>query len=256
MAAKSKVITTMARPGRWDAPFDPNMTDADVEELMRLPEFASVDASAFPRHLPLAAILKNDTRIVQYQTGDLVIRKGDYGNTAFLVLKGMLRVVVSPDLPPDVLGRLTSRKKSWSSALAQLWTNSDVPEVRDTDRYLTREAKDGMALSHVPGKVGESKAATTHINLPNVFATLSDYHTLVLEEHAIVGEVAALTRAPRTATVVAQNNPTVLEIRWQALRDISKYAANWRAVIDRLYREHVPKTVLQASPIFSALDKN
>ena len=94
---------TMMRPHRWDVPFDSDMTDADVEALMSVPAIANVRADAFPPHIPLRGILRNDAKIVTYQPGDIVCREGDYGSSAFLILSGSVCVVLSPSLPRNVL---------------------------------------------------------------------------------------------------------------------------------------------------------
>src|SRR5882672_8075518 len=136
------VATAMTvRPHRWDVPFGADMADADVDALMALPEIANVRADACPQHIPLRGILRNDARIVSFQPGDIVFREGDYGNSAFLVLTGGVRVVLAPGLPPDLLGRQPVHKKGFFEALSQLWTNSRVSEVRDTERYNHTQAR-------------------------------------------------------------------------------------------------------------------
>ncbi|MBT7520664.1 MAG: hypothetical protein HN646_00145, partial [Nitrospina sp.] len=77
-------ITTQSRPQRWDEPFGADMTDADVERLLSIPEIKAIEAEKFPSRISLAGILRNDSRIVRYKVGDIVIREGDYGNSAFL----------------------------------------------------------------------------------------------------------------------------------------------------------------------------
>ena len=47
------------RPQRWDEPFG-EMTDADVDALLRIEPFRSIDASAFPPTVPLRGILRGD----------------------------------------------------------------------------------------------------------------------------------------------------------------------------------------------------
>ena len=125
------VAPTMMRPHRWDVPFDSDMTDADVEALMSIPAIANVQASAFPAHIPLRGILHNDTRIVSYQTGDIVCREGDYGSSAFLILSGAVRVVLSPSLPRNVLGHRivrTQRRRHHKPHLALLQHMRQSPE--------------------------------------------------------------------------------------------------------------------------------
>lgn len=110
------------RPQRWDEPFG-RMTDSDVGYLLKIEPFCSIDASAFPPTLPLRGILQGDTRIVRYEPGDLIVREGDYGNSAFLVLSGTVRVVLER-LSPKLLGRAERPQRTWRQAIAQLWQNS------------------------------------------------------------------------------------------------------------------------------------
>ena len=114
---------TIARPQRWDSPFDSEMTDAMVEGLLEVKEIAGIQTDKFPARIPLEGILKNDTRIINYESGDIIVRQGDYGNSAFLVLDGDLRVVVSPGLPSDIMGRIDETQRTFFNSLSQLWTN-------------------------------------------------------------------------------------------------------------------------------------
>ena len=150
---------------------------------MSIPAIANVRADAFPPHIPLRGILRNDARIVSYQPGDIVCREGDYGSSAFLILSGAVRVVLSPSLPRAVLGRQPVHKKGFFGALSQLWTNSRAPEVRDIARY-----RDIRAQSR-----GESGTGT-HIFLQDVPGVLDHHRTISLPAGQIFGELAALGR--------------------------------------------------------------
>ena len=84
---------TMERPQRWDYPFDDSVTDADIAMLLRRPEFSAIQPNLFPKTVPLEGVLRNDCRILKLTPGDIVIREGDYGSSAFLVMRGTLRVI-------------------------------------------------------------------------------------------------------------------------------------------------------------------
>src|SRR5438046_8055993 len=86
-----------------------------VDRLLAIEPFRSIDASAFPPTLPLRGILMGDTRIGHYQAGDVVVREGDYGHSAFLVLSGSVRVVLQP-LDPALLGREGPPRRRWLHA--------------------------------------------------------------------------------------------------------------------------------------------
>ena len=100
------------RPQRWDAPFCPDMSDEAVSGLMDKLPFRAMNEAGFSSKLPLRGILKNDCRINRYQAGDIVIRQGDYGNSAFLILEGTALVSLAP-MPPELLGRSPAATRSW-----------------------------------------------------------------------------------------------------------------------------------------------
>ena len=187
------------------------MTDDDVAMLRRLPELAGIDPEKFPPHTSLDSILKTDTRIMRYDAGDIVVREGDYGNSAFLILDGTCRVILAPGLPRSQLGRQETTRKGFFEALAQLWKNKRVPEVRNYAAAQSRDAKER----------DDNKGRTFLQDIP---AILNEHKTAQLGRGLLFGELAALGRIPRTATVFAETEAVLLEIRWQGLREVRRYA--------------------------------
>ncbi len=234
-------VETIARPQRWDSPFGPDMTDGDVDQLLPNPVLAAVECDRFPSHTPPRDILRYDTRIVTYGPGDIVVREKDYGNSAFLVLEGYLRVVLAPSLQQNLLGRQNVQKKGYFAALTQLWTNNWKPELRNPERYADQS---------VHGEVGEAGA---HVFLQDVPAVLKEHRTAQLGPDDLFGELAALGRIPRTATVIAETAARVLEIRWQGLRELRRFDPGWRRKIDEAYRERALVVALREAPMFSHL---
>jgi Fe-S-cluster-containing dehydrogenase component/CRP-like cAMP-binding protein len=238
-------IVTQSRPQRWDQPFGSDMTDADVERLLEIPEIKAIEAEKFPSGISLSGILRNDSRIVRYKAGDIVIREGDYGNSAFLVFNGSLRVVMAPGLPGEMLGRSKIKKKNFWQSLKQLWTQKIVPEFRDVKRYnLKAGLRDSADLS------------STRVFLQDVPTVLDSNKTATIAEGSLFGELAALGRTPRTATIFAELDSELLEIRWQGLRELRKYDQGWRRLIDERYRQNALKAHLGATSIFSHLESD
>ena len=196
----------VARPQRWDEPFG-EMTERDVDQLLRIEPFRSIDASAFPPALPLRDILRGDTRLVPFADGDLVVREGDYGSSAFLVLVGSVRVVLER-LKPELLGRDQPARRGWWQAVAQLWGNSRLPEVR---RAVGPSNKVNGVLNT------RQVENTTHVFLQDIPRLLEHTGTVQLGPGEMFGELAALSRTPRSATVLADAAAVLLEIRWQGL---------------------------------------
>ena len=229
------------RPQRWDSAFDAEMSEADVNRLLELRPFCEMDPAKFSKRTPLRGILKNDARIRRFRSGEIIVRAGDYGSSAFLVLTGNARVVLSPGLPEAMLGRRPSQYKTLFQIVAQFWTNPRDPEVR-TPAELAQTG--GVEIGRERG-----------VFLQDVPRILDEHKTATMSPGDFFGEIAALSRSPRTATIFAVGDKTeLLEIRWQGLRDLLRFDDRLRQHIDRIYRERTLATHLRAIPIFQHLN--
>jgi Fe-S-cluster-containing dehydrogenase component/CRP-like cAMP-binding protein len=226
----------LKRPQRWEQPFGEGLTDADVADLLGRAPFCDMDRGKFPPSLPLEEILRNDTRLTTYEDGEMIIREGDFGSSAFLILTGRVNVVLK-NLPRRLLGRTAPQRQSWLSTLARWWTNPRYPEVRQR----AAAEKQGAA------------PARRRIFLQDIPAILGPNDQIELHEGHVFGELAALARTPRSATVIAQGRVQLLEVRWQGLRDILRYDEALRRHIDRLYRENSLRIHLRETPLLSRL---
>jgi Fe-S-cluster-containing dehydrogenase component/CRP-like cAMP-binding protein len=232
----------VARPKRWDVPLDSQMSEAAVDKLLTISPFAEMDTDAFSRRVPLRGILKNDCRIKGYQKGDLVIRQGDYGNTAFLILDGELLVTLAP-LPPDISGRQTVRRKSWLNTLARAWRSPRVAESRD--RGGPRPSRTGT----------RTEGDETRVFLQDIPGTIDLKQTQILRAGMLFGELAALNRTPRSATVIANGHCALLEMRWQGFRDLMKRDPALREYVDRIYRQHSLGGHLRLTPELAGMSR-
>jgi Fe-S-cluster-containing dehydrogenase component len=75
-------------------------------------------------------------------------------------------------------------------------------------------------------------------------------------EGALFGELAALGRIPRTTTIFAETSATLLEIRWQGLREIRRFDEGFRRIIDTRYRENALRIHLRETTLFAGLDED
>lgn len=222
------------------------MGTVEVERILSLELFRDMDRDRFPETLSLAGIISNDTRVVEYSDGDIVMREGDYGNSAFLVIQGEVRVILPPGLPETMLGRAPTKKKGLLEAVAQLWRNPIHAEVRDS-----YSATDNEGMSSRPAAGQQPR-----IFLQDVPAVLDEHRTATIGPGDMFGEIAALGRTQRTATVISDGPSELLEIRWQGLRDIRRRVDDFRKQVDRLYRERSLASHLQATPMFQHLDED
>ena len=257
-------IQHVGKPQRWDKPFGrERMTTPEVDRVLSASIFDQIDVGDFPKDLALADIIANDGRIARYARGQIIVRKGDYGNSLFVILKGAVRGIASGDDDLAVEHSPVS-KMSWLQSLSQLWRNSNIPESRKFGlRALPAGTADRLKASNSEGVVGVSPVQDTSLQdtasllsrIDDVDGVIRRASTFRMVESEMFGELAALTRSPRTSTVFADEEDTeLLELRWQGLRDIRDWSAPAHDYIDNLYRQRGLASRLRETPLFSKLD--
>ena len=232
------------RPRRWDRPLAPDMTEGDVlRVLFTLRVFGAIDQGQFPSTLSLQDIIRNDARIRRFRRGEIIIRKGDYGNALFVIIGGVVRELLDPTGVDAKLDAAPETRRGFLGTFRQWWTQADTPEQRDVARYQNGHDDHGLSFNGIVEgeKVQEIESLITRVP------------TRILTEQDMFGEVAALSRAPHLSTVVAETDVEVLELRWQGLRDIRRRDKGFRDQIDAQYRASSLKAHLRESPLFQGL---
>jgi len=235
------------RPQRWDAAYSPEMTDVEVDRLLQIKPFCDMAAEKFPKRIPLREILRNDARICRFRRGEIIMRQGDYGTTAYLILSGQARVVLNPGLPAGLLGRQEPVKKGVFRTLAQLWSGGRPPESFPSAWW--------QKVKGVSAR--QTKNEEARVFLQDIPQVLNEHLTAGMQAGEFFGEIAALSRMQRTSTIFADSEEEVklLEIRWQGLRDLMKYDEGMRTYINKIYRERALASYLNAHPLFRQLTK-
>lgn len=238
-------ILPIPRPRRWDQPFSPRMSEREVNRIITLAPFRQMDPSGFAANVPLRGILRNDTAVHRYRAGDIIVREGDYRNSAFFVMEGRVALFDGKSLPGALLGRRESRHKGVVDALRQLWNNAKYPEVR---KMITGPSTPPF---HVRVAPDQRDTVSFVDDLPALAET---HHPLHLTGGTFFGEVEALTRSANNGTAIAESDAQVLEIRWQGLRELMRGSAPFKAAIEGRYRERAMQTHLRECALFRNLE--
>jgi Fe-S-cluster-containing dehydrogenase component/CRP-like cAMP-binding protein len=230
------------------------MSDGDIDRVLALPALSDVDTNGFPPDLPLRGIIANDARIRRFVRGDIIFRRNDYSNSVFILIGGSVRGTSDNRAEEAITPRRPVRQRSLFGALGQLWRNSRIPEFRTSVRYAGQPDIDrkGVRAAAHRGAGASDADVVTRIEDPD--EVIGRYPTFTLAAPSTFGEIAALSRMPRTATIFADSAVEVVELRWQGLRDIRRWSDRFRQQIDELYRQRGLLAHLRAAPVFSALD--
>jgi len=243
----------LRRLTRWAKPFG-RMTDADIEKVLQHEPFRSICPDpdraddtlfvSFGVPVSIYGILKNDVRIRTFKRGEFVLRKGDYGNSAFALLNGDLRRIGQPELPPSMLGRQDARRRGYLGSLANHVRNLLLPTPPEYRDAASEE------------RTSTAKAASLTDKQLNTVLDGKKYEALPMSAGVFFGEMGAIYRIPRGATIVAAADSTVLEVRWQGLRDLMQADDEFALRIDNVYRERSLDAAVESLDYLKAIPED
>jgi len=207
-------MTKVRRPKRWDKPFSKDMSDAIVTRVLSTKALSHLNAGNFSDSLPLSGIIANDTRIVYFKKGEVIVRKGEYGGSAFLTLSGDVAII------KNEVGLEIETKKP--TGLFNFFKAAKSTRLLDFPLFTTHNKEEHLTLS------------------PQFQHFIEQYpdNYITLEADSFYGEIAALARGTRTATVFSKTDTEILEIGWQGLRDLMRYDTQIREQVRALYKQH------------------
>jgi CRP-like cAMP-binding protein/Fe-S-cluster-containing hydrogenase component 2 len=188
-----------------------------LEELQQLPFFEGVSGTFLS--LNRNAVVKR-----HFKAGEIICREGEYGSTAFYILDGKARVsIASPIAHVKTKGAVRKFLGKLSSRLTQ----------RQND---AREEETNQHWIHID--------APLDLSYDNPVATLGPGD--------LCGEMTCMSLYPRSATIQAETDCTMLEMLRNVL-DIMQRNKTFRAQLDRSYRQRALDSHLRAVPVFAAL---
>jgi len=225
----SEAIVSVTSRRRWDAAFGSVLlADEDVSRVLELAPFRDLDPRAFGGIDALRDLVRHEMRVLHCEPGDLLFRAGDYGTSAYLVVSGTMHLASgAPDQQLTVTGAPPQQrtKLGFLAALAQLRARRQPTEVRR-------------------GRVASANTTSTYRRVANLDAILAMNETRPAGPGEFFGELSALARTPRTASVFCAARAELVEVRWQGLRDLCRRERTFRAWVDRTYRERALQTEL------------
>ena len=193
------------------------------EELIRLPLFEGV-SHPFLRFNENAVIRR------AFKKGEVICREGDFGSTAFYIERGKVDIYLNATFQHT---RTRGGKGGPFGLLRRLTT---VFETRKQDR-----------------REGDNDARYIQIDAP--VALRYDNPVDTLDAGDIFGEMTCMNSYPRSATVRAAEDVTVLEMGRNVLYILQR-SKNSKAMLDDRYRRRAIDSHLRSVPIFAAVARD
>jgi len=202
------------------------MVPAEPEQLVDLELFAGIPEKARPKVIEK---VRKYLHVVEFDGGDDVLREGEYSDSAFYVISGMVEVL---------LGK-TSQKFT------------QRPLVR-SGAHVPPSRRPG-AKPDAEGMIGHPADGSGTLILTAIPAAVVPGRRTLLEPGEIFGEISALSRYPVSATVRAEGRTKLLQIRLPGLRMLTATSKPFKAFLDQRYRERSLGQHLGSVELFSKL---
>ena len=259
MKTQSNDQVAIDRPVRWDHPLDPEMLTRDLRWMLGQPPFSEMNPDVFPSHSSLEDVLKYDCRILRFAPGDIIVREGDYGGSAHLVLRGSVRAFLEVLWKPRGKPSELDRPSSWRDWIKQQFQTTPKRKGSLDNDNRREGARSGSRLASadknrpVPLQQVETVDGKNRIFLQDINAVIDGFQSEPLGIGEIFGEMAAITRSQHRYTVVANTPTVILEIRWQGLR-MMRRDKTFREYLDARFRVTSLQTHLRETPLLRFLD--
>ncbi len=174
--------------------------------------------------------------------GDIILREGEYGDSAYYILKGVVEVVIPKALKSRIEELPTRPSPIRGGRLGGIGGRA---------KAIMRERRDAPGAGQAPARpVGSDTVILT--TMP---ADAVGKDRIFLGEGEIFGEISALSRYPQSASVVAETACTLLQIRTAGLRLIQKKSPEFKDFVDQRYRKRSLSTHLRNVRLFSECDE-
>jgi CRP-like cAMP-binding protein len=177
-----------------------------------------------------------------YQPGEIIVREGDSGTTAFLILSGTVEIYIAN---PIAGARADKRKKGGMFG-----------GITKITSYL----------KGTPAAADRGRPARTHIPIDASVDLPLDNPVAKLGEGEVFGELAALAALkqdrikrpkfyPRSATVRAETPVEVLEMLPNILNNVLYNAPAFKDKLNQNYRERALITHFRSVPVFQSVSQ-
>ncbi|MBI3670169.1 MAG: cyclic nucleotide-binding domain-containing protein [Acidobacteria bacterium] len=207
----------LTNKGTVHAALGPDARPVTSEELLQLPVFKGVSGTFL--ELNKGAIVQR-----HFQRGDMVCREGEYGSTAFYILEGQAQVSISsPIAHVKTDGGARGFLSRLKSSLAR--RQEDRREEEAQQRYIPTDGPVDLAYENPVAELGPGD---------------------------LFGEMTCMNYYPRSATVRAQTDCTMLEMLRNVL-DILQKNKTFREQLEGTYRQRALDSHLRGVPIFAGL---
>lgn len=186
-----------------------------AQQMLQIPIFQGISSEFLKRN-------QGGVVLRRYKKGEIICREGEFGSTAFYILKGKCDVFISAPM-----AHVKSDKKEGGLSTGLTGRKQNPREGQSAQQYV-----------RIDGPID--------LPMDNPIATL--------QESDLFGEMTCMNFLPRSATVRAQEDCELLEMLRNVLHMLQKNP-KFKKQLEKNYRERALAQHLRSVPILNGVDE-
>ena len=163
--------TQIKRPKKWDHAFSNTMNEDQLSRILDKEPFLSMikgqpgqedERKSERTKKRITELLLNESRLLDFETDEIVVRQGDYGATAYFIVEGEVQVLFNVD--DKLLGRSDKNDHSIFKHVKRVLSKPKTAEVGDPSQYSvdsnsTHSLRKAIFLQDIPSVIKAQKDA-------------------------------------------------------------------------------------------------
>ena len=206
------------------------LVPAPVEALRGLPIFSGIPEKARDKVIEK---VRKYLHLVDFAAGDEVLREGDYSDSAYYIMEGVVEVLTPANLSTGLMVR---------------------PQIRGGAHDVPLDKRPGASPAREKN-IGRGSGTAGTLILSAFPADIIPGQRRLLEDGEVFGEIGALSRYAVSATVRAESTLKLLQIRLPALRMLMASSKEFKKFLDTRYRDRALAGHLRNVSLFGPLDE-
>ncbi len=195
------------------------MADKFVDNKWGLSEFAqnflfekTILSQANPRNFPepytLQNIVQQNCRVRKFKRGEILMSKGHLATSIYFIKSGNFTILLEGSDDNFLVG------EEETASVKIIHQISNAFMVKNYAQEMRSEADTKHIFHHFNNEVNAKMSSFDLIMIDDAIIKIP------CKVGQMLGEIAAMTRSVRSASVVATDDAEVIEMRWQGLRQI------------------------------------
>lgn len=226
------------RQKKGEKTFDMSLRQKDVERLLLTQPLKRFREESKNSNFDFPGLLMSESRIVRLRDGEILFTDDVYGDSCFILLSGQINAYLPKSAKQSrrIFAHADSKRSLWS-AFQQLFDSHQLKERRDVSTYMSNKDRGLITQQNSVHLMSDMKELEANFTLSRMY-----------QPSDMIGHISAMARTPRYELALSKGSSELLELKWQALRELNRNVPKLSSQIQEDYRGYGLKNFLATIP--------